>query len=138
MVSWKENYVDKFMIEKCRFQLFNFFVQFSDKFISIKFGFWLIPLIVIIIVLSTFIISHTFNIDKHCYVLSEKRFSEQEWRAFKIFITYKLYLKRDRVCTWYMYNVHKYMCYITMTWHMTFYTCYLPYVILPDLQYPVL
>jgi hypothetical protein len=28
--------------------------------------------------LSTFIISHTFNIDKHCYVLSGKRFSEQE------------------------------------------------------------
>lgn len=127
---WLKSVGSSYSIVLCSFQI--------KKILSIKFGFWLIPLIVIIIVLSTFIISHTFNIDKHCYVLSEKRFSEQEWRAFKIFITYKLYLKRDGVCTWYMYNVHKYMCYITMTWHMTFYTCYLPYVILPDLQYPVL
>lgn len=134
----------KFVIDRCRFLLFIFHKkkksQFSDKFISVyeMWLFWLVPLIVIILVLFTFIINYKFNIDKHCYVLSEKHFSEQEWRAFKIFITYKLYLKRDGV-VWYMYiHVHMYMCYIAMTWYMTFYTCSLPYVTLPDLQYCVL
>lgn len=134
-----------FVIDRCRFLLFIFYKKkkilsfLINLFLSMKCGFfWLVPLIVIILVLFTFIINYKFNIDKHSYVLGEKHFSEQEWRAFKIFITYKLYLKRDGV-VWYMYiHVHMYMCYIAMTWYMTFYTCSLPYVTLPDLQYCVL